>query len=168
MGKITGFMEYKRVYCGKRPVMERIRDWEEFRIIQDPDVLKTQGARCMNCGIPFCHGGVLLRGMAAGCPVRNLIPEWNELVYLGQWYEAYKRLIRTNPFPEFTARVCPRHARAPVEGAHHGTGGGQQPGICDHREGLPERLGKTARPKQTGKKIAVVGSGPSGLSAAYI
>ena len=107
MGKATGFLEYERINPKKRAPEERIKDWNELKLPQDPEVLKTQGARCMNCGIPFCHGGVLLNGMAAGCPVHNLNPEWNELVYKGQWEEAYKRLVRTNPFPEFTGRVCP-------------------------------------------------------------
>ena len=168
MGKVTGFMEYKRVDSRKRPVAERIRDWEEFRFLQDPDVLKTQAARCMNCGVPFCHGGILLRGMAAGCPLRNLIPEWNELVYLGRWHEAYKRLVRTNPFPEFTARVCP----APCEGSCT-EGHIMEPVAVNSLEyaiiekAFQEGWVEPVKAKQTGKKIAVVGSGPAGLSAAY-
>ncbi len=89
MGKATGFLEYERINPQKRPPEERIKDWNELRLPQDPEDVKTQGARCMNCGVPFCHGGVLLNGVAAGCPVHNLIPEWNELVYKGQWEEAY-------------------------------------------------------------------------------
>jgi glutamate synthase (NADPH/NADH) small chain len=168
MGKITGFLEYKRADYKKRPVRERIRDWDEFRLPLEPDTLKKQGARCMNCGIPFCHGGVLLKGMAAGCPVRNLIPEWNELIWLDQWEEAYKRLVRTNPFPEFTARVCP----APCEGSCT-EGHIMEPVAVNSLEyaiiekAFSEGWVKPARVTQTGKKIAVVGSGPSGLSAAY-
>jgi len=113
MGKATGFLEYQRIKPKKRSPEERIKDWNEIRLPRDPEVIQTQGARCMDCGVPFCHGGVLLNGMASGCPLHNLIPEWNELIYKGQWEEAYKRLTRTSPFPEFTSRVCP----APCEGA---------------------------------------------------
>src|SRR5665647_1740970 len=113
MGKTTGFLEYARIDPKKRPPEERIKDWAEIRLPQDPEILRTQGARCMNCGVPFCQGGVLLEGATSGCPLHNLIPEWNGLVYEGQWEDAYKRLTRTNPFPEFTARVCP----APCEGS---------------------------------------------------
>lgn len=168
MGKITGFMEYQRADQKKRPVQERISDWNEFRIPQEPDELKIQGARCMNCGIPFCHGGILLNGMAAGCPVHNLIPEWNELVYLDQWEEAYKRLIRTNPFPEFTARVCP----APCEGSCT-EGHIMDPVAVNSLEyaiiekAFTEGWVKPNQVKTTGKKVAVVGSGPAGLSTAY-
>ena len=100
MGKATGLLEYKRIDPKKRSPEERIKDWNEIRVPQDLEAVKTQGARCMNCGVPFCHGGVLLNGMISGCPAHNLIPEWNELVYKGQWQEAYQRLTRTNPFPE--------------------------------------------------------------------
>ncbi|MGE4549536.1 MAG: glutamate synthase subunit beta [Intestinibacillus sp.] len=168
MGKATGFLEYERVNPQKRPAAERIGDWDELRVPMESEAVKTQAARCMNCGVPFCHGGVLLNGMAAGCPVHNLIPEWNDLVYKGRWQEAYLRLARTNPFPEFTARVCP----APCEGSC--TEG-------DHREPvtincLVEVISVHAfsvgwvwplQGAPTGKRVAVVGSGPSGLSAAY-
>lgn len=168
MGKATGFLEYKRADSAKRPVNERIRDWEELKIPQEMKELKIQGARCMNCGVPFCHGGILLNGMAAGCPVHNLIPEWNELVYRGQWEEAFERLIRTNPFPEFTARVCP----APCEGSCT-EGHIMDPVAINSIEyAITERAYregwvKAKKVKPTGKKIAVVGSGPSGLSTAY-
>lgn len=168
MGKATGFLEYKRLEQKKRPVSERIKDWNELRIQMEPKELKIQGARCMNCGIPFCQGGVLLNGMAAGCPVRNLIPEWNELVYLGQWEEAYKRLVRTNPFPEFTARVCP----APCEGSCT-EGYIMEPVMVNCLEyaiierAFSEGWLKLKQARRTGKKTAIVGSGPAGLSAAY-
>ncbi len=168
MGKATGFLEYKRADSAKRPVNERIRDWDELKIPQETEELKIQGARCMNCGVPFCHGGILLNGMAAGCPVHNLIPEWNELVYRGQWEEAFERLIRTNPFPEFTARVCP----APCEGSCT-EGHIMDPVAVNSIEyAIIERAYiegwvKAKKVKPTGKKIAVVGSGPSGLSTAY-
>lgn len=168
MGKTTGFLEYQRADQRKRPVSERIKDWNELKIPQDEEELKIQGARCMNCGVPFCHGGILLNGMAAGCPVHNLIPEWNELVYQGRWEEAYKRLIRTNPFPEFTARVCP----APCEGSCT-EGHIMEPVAINSLEyaiiekAYREGWVKAKKGKPTGKKIAIVGSGPAGLSAAY-
>lgn len=168
MGKATGFLEYERINPKKRAPEERIKDWNELKLPQDPEVLKTQGARCMNCGIPFCHGGVLLNGMAAGCPVHNLIPEWNELVYKGQWKEAYQRLVRTNPFPEFTGRVCP----APCEGSCT-EGYIMEPVTINSLEyeiiekAFAEGWVAPTNAKATGKKVVVVGSGPSGLSAAY-
>ena len=113
MGKATGFLEYQRIEPKKRAPEERIQDWREIKLPRDPEVIKTQGARCMNCGVPFCNGGVMLNGMVSGCPLHNLIPDWNELIYKGQWEEAYRRLSRTSPFSEFTSRVCP----APCEGA---------------------------------------------------
>lgn len=168
MGKATGFLEYERVNSKKRLPDERIKDWNEIRLPQSPKVLKTQGARCMDCGVPFCNGGVLLNGIAAGCPVHNLIPEWNELVHNGQWQEAYKRLIRTNPFPEFTGRVCP----APCEGSCT-EGYIMEPVSINSLEyAIIEKAfaeGWVALKKNiiTLKKIAVVGSGPAGMSAAY-
>jgi len=168
MGKATGFLEYERINPKKRSPEERIKDWNELRLPQDPEAVKTQGARCMDCGIPFCHGGVLLNGMAAGCPVHNLIPEWNELVYKGQWEDAYKRLIRTNPFPEFTGRVCP----APCEGSC--TEGYIMESVTISsleyeiiEKAFAEDWVVPTKAKATGKKIAVVGSGPAGMSAAY-
>jgi glutamate synthase (NADPH/NADH) small chain len=168
MGKPTGFMEFERQLAPERPPLERIQDWGEFHLHTSPDFLQTQGARCMDCGIPFCHTGTLISGMASGCPVNNLIPEWNDLVFRGLWRDALDRLHATNNFPEFTGRVCP----APCEGSC--TLGIIEPpvaiksiecAIIDHgfEEGwvtphLPE--------KRTGKSVAVVGSGPSGLAAA--
>lgn len=168
MGKTTGFLEYNRKEQKKRPAKDRIKDWNEFRIPLSEEEMRVQGARCMDCGIPFCHGGVLLAGMASGCPVKNLIPEWNDLVYKGQWEDAYKRLARTNPFPEFTSRVCP----APCEGSC--TEGYQMESVTisnmeyeiietAYKNGWVKPL----NPKRTGKKVAVVGSGPAGLSTAY-
>src|SRR5690606_24457892 len=113
MGKPTGFMEFERETPAERPPLERINDFDEFHIHLSADTLQRQGARCMDCGIPFCHTGQLINGMASGCPVNNLIPEWNDLVYRGLWREALERLLRTNNFPEFTGRVCP----APCEGS---------------------------------------------------
>jgi len=168
MGKATGFLEYERIKPKKRSPEERIKDWGEIRLPRDPEVIKTQGARCMNCGVPFCHGGVLLNGMASGCPLHNLIPEWNELIYKGQWEEAYQRLTRTSPFPEFTSRVCP----APCEGAC--TEGYIMESVTINsleyeiiEKAFAEGWVKPRKGKSTGKRIAIVGSGPSGLSAAY-
>jgi len=168
MGKATGFLEYQRIDPKKRPAEERIKDWNEIRLPQDSEVVKTQGARCMNCGVPFCHSGVLLNGMVSGCPVHNLIPEWNELVYKGQWKEAYQRLARTNPFPEFTARVCP----APCEGAC--TEGYIMESVTINsleyeiiEKAFAEGWVVTKKAQETGKSVAIVGSGPAGMSAAY-
>ena len=112
MGKPTGFLEFKR-QLPPTSADERIRDWNEFHEHADEKMLQQQGARCMDCGVPFCHTGSLLAGMASGCPINNLIPEWNDLVYRGLWHEALDRLHKTNNFPEFTGRVCP----APCEGS---------------------------------------------------
>ncbi|HSS26864.1 MAG TPA: hypothetical protein VLL50_02855 [Usitatibacter sp.] len=113
MGKPTGFIEYLRELPVDRTPVERVRDWKEFHHHMDEKRLRNQAARCMDCGVPFCHTGKLISGMASGCPVNNLIPEWNDLVYRGLWREALERLHKTNNFPEFTGRVCP----APCEGS---------------------------------------------------
>jgi glutamate synthase (NADPH/NADH) small chain len=168
MGKTTGFMEYRREIPADREPLERIKDWNEFHLHMPEEQLRTQGARCMDCGIPFCHTGVLLSGMASGCPINNLIPEWNDLIYRGHWRQALDRLHRTNNFPEFTGRVCP----APCEGSC--TLGISDPpvtiknievSIVEHgwQEGwiVPAPHGYNS-----GYKVAVVGSGPAGLSAA--
>ncbi len=168
MGKPTGFIEYLREIPVDRPPLERVRDWKEFHLHMEEKKLRNQGARCMDCGIPFCHTGKLIAGMAAGCPIHNLIPEFNDLVFRGLWREALLRLGRTNNFPEFTGRVCP----APCEGSC--TLGSINPpvtikniecAISDRgwEEGwiLPE-----APKARTGKKVAVIGSGPAGLAAA--
>jgi glutamate synthase (NADPH/NADH) small chain len=113
MGKPTGFMEIERLDDGKRAPNERIGDWNEFLVQLNDDQLRSQGARCMDCGVPFCHTGENIGNLATGCPVNNLIPEWNDMIYRGQWREALDRLHHTNNFPEFTGRVCP----APCEGS---------------------------------------------------
>ncbi len=168
MGKPTGFLEFQRELPADRSPLTRIADWSEIHLHQSEADLKKQGARCMDCGIPFCHTGQLVSGMASGCPIHNLIPEWNDLVYRGLWREALDRLHKTNNFPEFTGRVCP----APCEGSC--VLGMKEPAvtiknievsIIDHGW---ENGWVTAKPpkKRTGKKVAVVGSGPAGLSAA--
>ena len=168
MGKPTGFIEYLRELPVDRAPAERVRDWKEFHHHMEEKKLRNQGARCMDCGVPFCHTGKLISGMASGCPINNLIPEWNDLVYRDRWQEALLRLHKTNNFPEFTGRVCP----APCEGscvlginAPPVTIKNIENSIIDRgwEEGwvLPE-------PPQvrTGKRVAVIGSGPAGLSAA--
>lgn len=168
MGKPTGFMDYERALPPDRPALERIHDWDEFHTHWADADQQQQGARCMNCGIPFCHTGMLIRGAASGCPIHNLIPEWNDLIYRGQWQEAIKRLLKTNNFPEFTGRVCP----APCEGAC--TVGLHEPMVtikaneCAIIDKAWEEGWITPQPpeKRTGKRVAVIGSGPSGLACA--
>jgi glutamate synthase (NADPH/NADH) small chain len=159
MGKTTGFMEYSRELAPRRPVLERVNDW--FEIYQDfPEAnLREQGARCMDCGVPFCQ---------SGCPVNNIIPDWNDLVYGGRWKEALRQLHATNNFPEFTGRICP----APCEAACV-LGINQPPVTIKQIEkniverGFAEGWIRPEPPKvRTGKKVAIVGSGPAGLAAA--
>jgi glutamate synthase (NADPH/NADH) small chain len=168
MGKPTGFIEYLRELPVDRPPAERSRDWNEFHLHMEEKKLRNQGARCMDCGVPFCHTGKLVSGMAAGCPIHNLIPEWNDLVFRGHWKEALERLHRTNNFPEFTGRVCP----APCEGSCV-LGINEPPVTIKNIEasiidkGWDEGWVVPQAPKvRTGKKVAVIGSGPAGLSAA--
>ena len=168
MGKPTGFMEYQRELPADRSPLERVNDWKEFHQHFPDSKLQEQGGRCMDCGIPFCHTGTLIGGLASGCPVNNLIPEWNDLVYRGLWREALERLHKTNNFPEFTGRVCP----APCEGSC--VLGISDPAVTIKNieasivdRGFAEGWITPQPPqKRTGKKVAVVGSGPSGLSCA--
>ncbi|HVM98335.1 MAG TPA: glutamate synthase subunit beta, partial [Candidatus Acidoferrales bacterium] len=159
MGKITGFLEFERELPPRREVSERLRDWRELEGKHPEDKLQAQAARCMDCGIPFCH---------KGCPLGNIIPDWNDLVYRGRWREAAERLHSTNNFPDFTGRICP----APCEEAcvlninnDPVTIKQIEKQIVDHafKEGwiVPQ-----VPPRRTGKKVAVVGSGPAGLAAA--
>jgi glutamate synthase (NADPH) small chain len=159
MGKITGFMEIKRETPPRRPVRERLTDWREYDLKMPDDHLKQQGARCMDCGIPFCH---------KGCPLGNIIPDWNDLVYRGRWREAIDRLHWTNNFPEFTGRVCP----APCEEACVLNINNDpvtikliEKSIIDHAwaQGY---VTPQPNPRKTGKKVAVLGSGPSGMACA--
>jgi glutamate synthase (NADPH/NADH) small chain len=168
MGKPTGFLEFQRELPADRAPLERVVDWKEFHHHLPEADLKKQGARCMDCGIPFCHTGQLVNGMASGCPIHNLIPEWNDLVYRGLWKEALDRLHKTNNFPEFTGRVCP----APCEGSC--VLGINNPPVtiknieCEIIDRGWENGWVTPEPpkKRTGKKVAVIGSGPAGLCAA--
>ena len=168
MGKSTGFLEFERQDLVDRDPVERVDDWKEFHLHASEETLQNQGARCMDCGIPFCHTGEIMNGMVSGCPINNLIPEWNDLVYHGRWREALDRLHKTNNFPEFTGRVCP----APCEGSC--TLGIIDPAVTikniecaiidkGFEEGWVVPTPPTVR---TGKKVAVVGSGPAGLSCA--
>ncbi|HXQ60770.1 MAG TPA: glutamate synthase subunit beta [Acidimicrobiales bacterium] len=159
MGKITGFVEFPRRLPGRRPIPVRIRDWREVYEPFPEESAREQGARCMDCGIPFCH---------EGCPLGNLIPEWNDLVWRGQWAEAADRLHATNNFPEFTGRLCP----APCEGACV-LGINAEPVTIERVEyEIAERafaeqwVVPQAAETRTGKSVAVVGSGPSGLACA--
>jgi len=168
MGKPTGFLEYDRQAPPDRPPSARAADWDEFHGTLPEEALRRQGARCMDCGIPFCHTGILLNGMASGCPIHNLIPEFNDLVYRGRWEEALRRLEKTNNFPEFTGRVCP----APCEGSC--TVGMHAPPVaiksleCAIVDRGFEEGWIVPRPPavRTGKRVAVVGSGPAGLACA--
>jgi glutamate synthase (NADPH/NADH) small chain len=168
MGKPTGFMDYKRELPLAESPAERVSHWREFHAHAAEPMLQKQGARCMDCGIPFCHTGALLEGMASGCPIHNLIPEWNDLVYKGLWREALDRLHKTNNFPEFTGRVCP----APCEGSCV-LGINEPPVTIKSIEsaivdrGFEQGWIVPEPPAfRTGKRVAVVGSGPAGLAAA--
>src|SRR5271167_5272424 len=168
MGKPTGFLEFSRQLPLAHNPAERVRTWNEFHEHADDKMLQQQGSRCMDCGVPFCHTGSLLEGMASGCPINNLIPEWNDLVYRGLWQEALDRLHKTNNFPEFTGRVCP----APCEAAC--VLGINSPAVTikNIEYSIVERafgegwVMPQPPATRTGKKVAVVGSGPAGLSAA--
>ncbi len=168
MGKPTGFKEFTRQTPHERDPLLRILDWNEFHEHMPESELREQGARCMDCGVPFCHTGDLMANMAAGCPINNLIPEWNDLVYRNRWRDALDRLHKTNNFPEFTGRVCP----APCEGSCV-LGIIEPPVTIKNIEcsiidkGFEEGWVEPNVPaERTGKKIAVVGSGPAGLAAA--
>lgn len=168
MGKPTGFLEYDRITSAADAPRERIRNFNEFHAPLREEEQKKQGARCMECGVPFCQSGIMLGGMVSGCPLNNLIPEWNDLLYHGNWEQAYNRLKKTNSFPEFTSRVCP----APCEAACTCGLNGDPVSIKENERAIIEKAyesGKAAaRPPKlrTDKKIAVIGSGPAGLAAA--
>ena len=168
MGKPTGFMEYKREECLSEAPLKRIKHFKEFHIHLPLEQQQQQGARCMACGVPFCQSGMMIGGMASGCPLHNLIPEWNDLVYLGNWEAAYHRLKKTSNFPEFTSRVCP----ALCEKACTCNLNGDPVTTKDNEYAIIEHAyemgwAKANPPKvRTGKKVAVIGSGPSGLATA--
>ena len=168
MGKPTGFLEHERRPIPNRVPTERVKDWNEIHEPFEEEKVRVQGARCMDCGTPYCHTGMTISNMASGCPVNNLIPEWNDLVYNNKWEDALERLHKTNNFPEFTGRVCP----APCEGSC--VLGVIEPPVAIKSiecsiidKGFAEGWVKPKPPKsRSGKKVAVVGSGPAGLSAA--
>src|SRR3954454_5034611 len=159
MGKVTGFLEYTRELPQRRPPAERIRDWFEIYHPFPEDKVRLQGARCMDCGVPFCH---------TGCPVTNIIPDWNDLVWRGRWREASRVLHSTNNFPEFTGRICP----APCEAAC--VLGINEPAVTikNIEKTIVDRawdegwIVPEPADRKTGKRVAVVGSGPAGLAAA--
>jgi len=168
MGKPTGFIEFERQTNPMRPEEERLKDWKEVYVLRDEKTCETQGARCMDCGIPFCHRGEMMQGGASGCPINNLIPEWNDLIYKGRWKEALDRLHHTNNFPEFTGRVCP----APCEAGCVLSINEPAVTIHDNERAIIDKgfdMGwVVAEPPEirTDKKVAVVGSGPAGLACA--
>lgn len=170
MGKATGFLEYDRMDGPVTPALDRIQNFKEFKTLLPEEQQRLQGARCMECGVPFCQAGVMIAGMASGCPLHNLVPEINNLVYHGNWEQAYARLSKTHSFPEFTSHVCPALCEAACTCGLHA-----QPVSTKENEkavieyAYAHDLVKEEAPSiRTGKKIAIVGSGPSGLAAAQL
>ncbi|MBR6982435.1 MAG: glutamate synthase subunit beta [Ruminococcus sp.] len=168
MGKATGFLEYTRCETTAKEPLERIKDYNEFHAPLSDEQRREQAARCMDCGVPFCQNGKMLCGMISGCPLNNLIPEWNDLVYHGQKEQALSRLMMTNNFPEFTSRVCPalceKACTCGLEGSPV-TVRENERSIIEY--GFEKGLVQPQIPKvRSGKRIAVIGSGPSGLAAA--
>lgn len=168
MGKPTGFLEYPRQGCPAQPSEERVKHWNEFHPALSEGERRTQGARCMECGVPFCQSGVQLAGMFTGCPLHSLVPEWNDLMYTGNLDHALSRLTKTNSFPEFTGRVCPALCEAACTCGLNG-----DPVTVKENElaiieaGFASGAIEPQPPKvHTGKRVAVVGSGPAGLAAA--
>ena len=168
MGKPTGFMEYDRKTAAAESPKQRIKHFNEFHTPLSEEKQKEQAARCMACGVPFCQAGMMIGGMASGCPLQNLVPEWNDLLYTGNWEQAYMRLMKTHCFPEFTSRVCP----ALCEKACTCNLNGEPVCTKENERAIIEKayaegLVRPNPPKvRTGKKVAVVGSGPSGLATA--
>lgn len=168
MGKPTGFMDYKREVSASEAPLERIKHFREFHEHLPREKQQLQGARCMECGVPFCQSGMMLCGMASGCPLHNLIPEWNDLVYNGNWEQAYHRLKKTSSFPEFTSRVCPALCEAACTCGLNGDPVATKENEYAIIEYAYEQGYAVANPPKvrTGKRVAVIGSGPSGLAAA--
>lgn len=168
MGKATEFMEYEREESAAIKPKERIKNFDEFHTPLSLEKQRTQAARCMDCGVPFCQAGMMIKGMASGCPLNNLIPEWNDLLYNGNWQQAYNRLHKTSNFPEFTSRVCPALCEKACTCGLNGEA------VCtkENEKAIIEKAYEEgwAAPKppkvRTDKRIAVVGSGPSGLAVA--
>ncbi|MCI9325590.1 MAG: glutamate synthase subunit beta [Lachnospiraceae bacterium] len=168
MGKPTGFMDYKREVSRDTPPKERIKNFREFHEHLTMERQQLQGARCMECGVPFCQSGMTIGGMTSGCPLHNLVPEWNDLVYTGNWEQAYHRLVKTNSFPEFTSRVCPALCEAACTCGLNGEPVATKENEYAIIENAYEKGYAQPKPPavRTGKKVAVVGSGPAGLAAA--
>lgn len=168
MGKATGFMEYERKEQQTEKPEQRIKHFREFHTPLSREEQEIQGARCMGCGVPFCQSGQMIMGMASGCPLHNLIPEWNDLIYHGNWEEAYYRLAKTNNFPEFTSRVCPALCEASCTCSLHDravSAKGNEFGIIENAYAMGYAKAEPPRVR-TGRKVAVIGSGPAGLAAA--
>lgn len=168
MGKATGFLDYKRKDGEIRPESERTKDFFEFHCSLKTDDIKEQAARCIDCGIPYCQGGELIAGMMSGCPLHNLIPEINDLVYKGRMEEAYRRLSITHSFPEFTSRVCPALCEAACTCSLHDKAVAtkeNERAVIEYAF-ANDLVKKNVGSIRTGKKVAVIGSGPSGLAAA--
>ena len=168
MGKPTGFMEYARREDGAKSAGQRVKDWSEFRIPLTRAQREEQGARCMNCGVPYCQTGMVWEGKAFGCPLHNLIPEWNDMIYMGNPGHALSRLLKTNNFPEFTGRICPAPCeKACVCGIYDDPITIKAGELSIIEDAFREKRMEPRHPPQyDGKKIAVVGSGPAGLAAA--
>ena len=166
MGKPTGFMEYKREVSVSEDPLMRIKHFDEFHEHLPKEKQCLQGARCMECGVPFCQSGMMLGQMVSGCPLHNLIPEWNDLVYTGNWEQAYYRLKKTNNFPEFTARVCPAPCEAACTcGLHGDPVSTKENEYAIIENAYAEGYAAAQPPKaRTGKKVAVIGSGPAALA----
>lgn len=169
MGKITGFLEYERAENTERKINDRLNDFEEFHIPLDDQKRRQQGARCMNCGVPFCQSAIKINNMVTGCPLYNLIPEWNDEIYHEHDEKALFRLLKTNPFPEFTGRVCPALCeKACVCGIHDEPVTIKDNELFIIEKGFEKGLMKAVLPTHfTSKKVAVIGSGPAGLTVAY-
>lgn len=168
MGKPTGFMEYQREVSKAESPKKRVSHFNEFHEHLPKEKQQLQGARCMECGVPFCQAGMMICGMASGCPLHNLVPEWNDLVYHGNWKQAYSRLKKTNNFPEFTSRVCPALCEAACTCGLNGDPVSTKENEYAIIENAYEQGYAAAKPPKvrTGKRVAIVGSGPSGLAAA--
>ena len=169
MGKTTGFIDYTRKTSTDVPPLERIENFNEFHVWLSREEQQTQAARCMDCGVPFCQAGMMIGGMASGCPLNNLIPEWNDLVYQGKWELALHRLRATNRFPEFTSRVCPALCEAACT---CGNVTGDPVTVKENERAIVEygyesgAIHAVPPPARTGKTVAVIGAGPAGLSVA--
>ena len=166
MGKPTGFMEYKREVSKDVAPKDRIKNFKEFHEHLPMERQRLQGARCMECGVPFCQAGMQIGNAFSGCPLNNLVPEWNDLVYTGNWQQAYNRLKKTNSFPEFTSRVCPALCEAACTCGLIGEPVSTKENEYAIIENAYEQGYADPKPPKvrTGKKVAVVGSGPSGLA----